>query len=144
MIADFLIFIRIDENLSLSSLKGYRAAINQVLRHKGIDLAASVEISALTRHFKISCPPVEVKPPQWDLNLVLRSLTKAPYEPLGQSSLKMLTQKTVFLLALASAKRVSELYGLSFKVSHSAGWESASFSFLSEFVAKTQKSICLR
>ena len=108
----------------MSSLKGYRAAINQVLNHKGIDLAAFVEISALIRHFEISCPPIEVKPPQWDLSLVLRSLTKAPYEPLGQTSLKMLTQKTAFLLAFASAKRVSELHGLSYKVSHSTGWKS--------------------
>ena len=138
LIADFLIFIRVDENLSISTLRGYRAAINQVLRHKGVDLAASVEISALMRHFQMSCPPMEVKPPQWDLALVLRSLTRPPYEPLGHATIKFLTLKTVFLLAFASAKRVGELHGLFYKVSHSSGWKEMSFSFVPEFVAKTQ------
>ena len=49
----------------------------------------------------------------WDLPLVLRSLTTAPYEPLGQADLKFLTQKTVFLLSLCSTKRVSELHAVS-------------------------------
>ena len=54
-----------------------------------------------------------LRAPSWDLPLVLRSLTTAPYEPLGQTDLKFLTQKTVFLLALCSTKRVSELHALS-------------------------------
>ena len=40
--------------------------------------------------------------PQWDLGIVLEALSKPPYEPLGQASLKHLTLKTVFLLAMAS------------------------------------------
>ena len=37
-----------------------------------------------------------------------------------------------------SAKRVSELHGLSFRVHHSRGWRSCTFSFLPDFMAKTQ------
>ena len=33
------------------------------------------------------------------------ALTKAPFEPLKDASLKVLTFKTVFLMALASGKR---------------------------------------
>ena len=42
------------------------------------------------------------------------SLCKTPYEPLPEASLKHLTHKTVFLLALASAWRCSELQALVF------------------------------
>ena len=51
--------------------------------------------------------------PSWDLPLVLRSLTQPPYEPLDQSTLKFLSHKTAFLLAICSAERVGELHALS-------------------------------
>ena len=43
--------------------------------------------------------------PQWDLGIV----PEAPYEPLREASLKHLTLKTVFLLAMASGGRRSKL-----------------------------------
>ena len=46
--------------------------------------------------------------------------------------------KALFLLALASSKRVGELHGLSFRVSHTRGWKEMSFVFVPGFVAKTQ------
>ena len=45
--------------------------------------------------------------PEWDLGDVLETLSKPPYEPLLEASLKHLTYKTVFLLAMASAGRCS-------------------------------------
>ncbi len=45
--------------------------------------------------------------------MVLRSLTRAPYEPIEQSNLKFLSHKTAFLLAIYSAKRVSASHALS-------------------------------
>ena len=44
----------------------------------------------------------------------------------------------LFLLALASAKRIGELHALSYRVSHSRGWGEVSFFFVPGFVAKTQ------
>ena len=44
----------------------------------------------------------------------------------------------LFLLALASSKRIVELHALSYRVSHSRGWGEVSFSFVPGFVAKTQ------
>ena len=44
----------------------------------------------------------------------------------------------LFLIALASAKRVGELHTLSYCVSHATDWKEVSFSFVSGFVAKTQ------
>ena len=138
MIAEFLTHLRRDKLLSVSAVKGYRSALNSVFLVRGMDLAASHALSLLLRSFEASCPPRAVRPPEWDLSLVLRSLTLAPYEPLGQASQVYLTRKFVFLLALASAKRVSELHGLSSRVRHTEGWSSVSFSFVPEFVAKNQ------
>ena len=47
-------------------------------------------------------------------------------------------RKTLFLLALASAKRIGELHALLYCVSHSRGWGEVSFSFVPGFVAKPQ------
>ncbi|CAJ0948803.1 unnamed protein product [Ranitomeya imitator] len=58
-------------------------------------------------------PRVLNNTPPWDLNLVLNSLTRDPFEPLSQSSLKVLTLKTVFLVAITSARRIGELHALS-------------------------------
>ena len=50
---------------------------------------------------------------QWDLTLVLEALCETPFEPLNQIPLKMLSLKTALLLALTTAKRVSDLGALS-------------------------------
>ena len=51
---------------------------------------------------------------QWDLGIVVEALTKPPYEPLREASLKHMTLKIVFLLSMASAGRRSELQALVF------------------------------
>ena len=48
--------------------------------------------------------------PSWNLSLVLHQLTKAPFEPIREASLKHLTFMTVFLLALGSDKRRSKIH----------------------------------
>ena len=45
------------------------------------------------------------------------------------------------LLALTLANRVSGLHGISFYVQHSQEWNSCTFSFVPDFVAKTQNSL---
>ena len=127
-----------DKGVSVSSVKGYRAALNHVFALKGQDLPQSRELTLLVRSFSVSCPASEVRPPAWDLTLVLRSLTKKPYEPLTSSSERFVAQKALFLIALASAKRIGELHGLSYRVSHTSGWKEVSFGFVPGFVAKTQ------
>ena len=101
-------------------------------------LAASREISMLIGSFSKSARPEELRPPAWDITLVLQSLTRALYEPLRSLDKRFLAQKMLFLLALPSAKRVGELHALSYRVSHSRGWGEVSFSFIPGFVAMTQ------
>ena len=60
------------------------------------------------------------------------------HRPGGDRPARWLAHKTLFLLALTSAKRVGELHALSHLVSHSAGWGEVSFSFVPGFVTKTQ------
>jgi hypothetical protein len=54
--------------------------------------------------------------PNWDLPSVLWRLCDPPFEPLLSCDVKKnLTWKTVFLIALATVSRVSELQALSVK-----------------------------
>ena len=138
VVVDFLIHLRQDKGLSVSAVKGYCSALNSVLALKGLDLAASREITTLLRSFARSVNPVELRPPAWDVSLVLQSLTGAPYEPLRTCEERFLAPKTLFLLALASAKRIGELHALSYRVSHTRDWGEVSFAFVTGFVAKTQ------
>ena len=138
VVVDFLIHLRQDKGLSVSAVKGYCSALNSVLALKGRDLAASREITTLLRSFSRSVNPVELRPPAWDVSLALQSLTGAPYEPLRTCEERFLAQKTLFLLALALAKRIGELDALSYRVSHTRDWGEVSFAFVTGFVAKTQ------
>ena len=112
VVVDFLIHLRHDKVLSVSAVKGYSSALNSVLALKGRDLASSREIAMLLRSFSRYEDPVELRLPAWDVALVLQSLTGPPYEPLRTCDERFLAQKTLFLLALASAKRIGELHAL--------------------------------
>jgi hypothetical protein len=50
-----------------------------------------------------------------DLSLVLRALMEEPFEPMERASIKYVTLKTVFLVALTTAQRRSELHALSYE-----------------------------
>ena len=56
--------------------------------------------------------PQPVTLPNWSLQPVLEALSKAPWEPIISADLKHVTLKTVFVLAITSARRVSELQAL--------------------------------
>lgn len=57
-------------------------------------------------------PPVRPPLPPWDLNLVLSPLQKPLFENIREIPLLTLSQKVVFLVAITSARRVSELVAL--------------------------------
>ena len=92
----------------------------------------------LIRSFSKSVRPEELRPPAWDIALIFQSLTRAPYEPLRTSNKRFLAQKTLFLLVLASVKRIGELHALSHRISHYRDWGEVSFTFIADFVAKMQ------
>jgi integrase len=55
----------------------------------------------------------------WDLSAVLSQLKKPPFEPIHLADFRSVTYKALFLLALASIKRRSEL--------HACTWKSVAF-----------------
>lgn len=57
-------------------------------------------------------PDARLPPPSWDLPLVLCTLTKHPFEPMATCDLRLLSWKMVLLVAITSARRVSELAAL--------------------------------
>ena len=50
--------------------------------------------------------------PPWTLSVVLKALLEKPFEPLATMDLRILTLKTVFLVAITTARRSSELSAL--------------------------------
>lgn len=57
--------------------------------------------------------PVIHRYPTWDLLLVLQVLMSPSFKPLSSISLHLLTLKVVFLVAITSARRISEIAALS-------------------------------
>ena len=52
-------------------------------------------------------PPLKKLVPEWDLCLVLGCMRKPPFEPLKDASLKHVTWKTCFLVAITTFRRQS-------------------------------------
>ena len=115
---------------------GYRSMLSAVFKSILPEISTSPILHDLLRSFQVEAPVREVRPPSWDLLKVLNFLRSSPFEPLSNASLRDITRKTLFLIALATAKRVGELQALSRLVSLSSS--SAGLSYVSKFVAKTE------
>ena len=115
---------------------GYRSMLSAVFKSILPEISSSPVLHDLLRSFQVEAPVREVRLPSWDLPSVLNFLRSSPFEALSSASLRDLTRKTLFLLSLATAKRVGELQALSRRVSFSSS--SAGLSYVPEFVAKTE------
>ena len=94
------------------SIINYRTALYNYYSPKVVSSQARENISRLIRSFQTDRPVSLDRTPNWDLNLVLNSLRKAPYEPAEDSDFLHLTYKTIFLVAFASGKRRSEIHAM--------------------------------
>ena len=135
-VADFLYWLRYTRGLSVSSLRGYRSVLSAVFRFHLPSLSLDPVIQDLFRSFRLSSAERVLRPPDWDLSTVLAYLVSPAFEPLSQASFRVLTLKTLFLLALATAKRVGELQALSSIVTFVA--VDACLSYIPQFVAKSE------
>ena len=98
-------------------------------------------LSELIRSFELQRPVQGSLTPKWDLSWVLVCLQKAPFEPLDKASKLHVTIKTAFLLALATAKRCSEIHALAMDSHHlrfNQSDGSVSFIVQTGFLAKNQ------
>ena len=82
------------------TIDGYRSAISDKLGNCSIIVSKVESLTRLLDSFHRDRPKGRRGIPSWNLSLVLHQLTKAPFEPLKETSLKHLIFKTAFLLAL--------------------------------------------
>ena len=134
--ADFLLYLHQQKNLSVSAIRGYKAMLNSVFAYKGFNLTDDPVLRDIAKACARQVPRMINRTPSWNVDVVLKALTCPPFEPLRLASIRDLTKKTIFLVALATARRVSELQALSNKVV----WQDSDLilSYLPEFIAKTE------
>ena len=136
-IADFLLHLFQEKNLQPSTIDGYRSAIGDKLGSSSLNVSKDENLNRLLDSFYTDRPKGHRGIPSWNLSLVLHQLTKLPFEPLRKASLKHLTFKTVFLLALGSGKRRSEIHTwLNKNIRHQEDWSKVSLYPFQSFLAK--------
>ena len=138
-IADFLLYLFEVKNLQPGTIEGYRSAIADKLGNSPTNISKNEDLTRLLDSFHRDRPKGRRGVPSWNLSLVMHQLTKAPFEPLHEASLKHLTFKTVFLLALGSGKRRSEIHAwLNKNMRHQKDWSQVSLSPSASFLSKNQ------
>jgi hypothetical protein len=145
---NFLGFLRKEKNLQSETLAGYRSTISSTIASLRGRPSTQLTESLLLRDWlkglkneaanNSSVPRV----PQWDVYRVLKLLSSKEFEPIDSISFKFLTYKTVFLVALAIARRVSGLHGLGGRKGDIATLPTGGLrvDFLPEFRAKNDPS----
>ena len=110
-VVDFLLYLFQEKRLQPSTIEyGYRSAVTDKLGNSSLNISRDENLIHLLDSFHRDRPRGRRGIPAWNLSLVLHQLTKAPFEPLKKPSLKHLTFKTVFLLALGLGKCRSEMH----------------------------------
>ena len=94
-IADFLLYFLQDRKLQPSTINGYKSAIADKLGKSSVNVSKDENLTRLLDSFHRDRPKGRRGIPSCNLSLVLHQLTKAPFEPLNDVSLKHLTFKTL-------------------------------------------------
>ena len=136
-VADFLLYLFQDRKLQPSTIDGYRSAIADKLGNSTINISKDENLTHLLDSFHRDRPKRRRGVPSGNLSLVLHQLRKAPFEPLREASLKHLTFKTVFLLALGSGKRRSEIHAWQ-QIRQQTDWSKVSLYPSPSFLSKNQ------
>ena len=149
-VADFLLYPRRSLSLSYSSIASYRSMLSGVFHFVLSELSSHFVLHDLLRSFCLERPLPSSRVAPWDLLRVLHFLCGPPFEPLDSCSLRDLTQKVLFLVSLATARRVGELQEISREVFFFFFFfffcvcvcgADIFLSYLPEFHAKTESSV---
>ena len=136
-ITDFLLYLFQEKRLQPSTIDGYRTAISDKIGNGRVNIGKDENLTRLLDSFHRDKPKGRRGVPSWNLSLVLHQLTKPPFEPLRKASLKHLTFKTVFLLALGSGKRRSEIHAWVHRnIRHQEDWSNVSLYPSPSFISK--------
>ena len=138
-VADFLMYLFQDRKLQPSTIDGYRSVIADKLGNSPLNISKDENVTCILDSFHRDRPRGQRGIPSWNLSLVLHQLTKAPFEPIKEASLKHLTFKTVFLLALGSGKRRREIHTWQNRnIRHQSDWSKISLYPSPSFLSKNQ------
>ena len=136
-VTDFLMYLFLDRKLQPSTIDGYRSAIADKLGNSPFNISKDENLTRLLDSFHRDRPKGRRGIPSWNLSLVLHQLTKAVFEPIKEASLKHLTFKMVFLLALGSGKRRSEIHAWQNRnIRHQSDWSKVSLYTSPSFLSK--------
>ena len=137
--ADFLMYLFQDRKLQSSTIDGYRSAIADKLGNSPINISQDESLTCLLDSFHRDRPKGRRGIPSWNLSLVLQQLTKATFEPIKEASLKHLTFKTVFLLALGLGRHRSEIHAWQNRnIRNQSDWSKVSLYPSLSFLSKNQ------
>ncbi|XP_063411223.1 uncharacterized protein LOC134694156 [Mytilus trossulus] len=110
--ADFLSHLY-TSGLQYRTIAGYRSMLSSLLSPiDNVPIGQHPYIIRLLRGVFNSRPPKVNLVPEWDLQKVLDMLQKSPFEPLLKADIKCLTYKVVFLTAITTFRRCSDLQAL--------------------------------
>ena len=122
-VADFLMYLFQDRKLQPSTIDGYRSDIADRLGNSPINISKDENLTRLLDSFHWDRPKGRTGIPSWNLSLVFAPADKGHFEPIKEASLKHLTFKTVFLLALGSGKSRSEIHAWQNRnIRHQSDW----------------------
>ena len=128
-----------DRKLQPSTIYGYRSAIADKLGNSPINFRKDENLTCLLDSFHRDRPKGRRGIPSWNLSLVLHQLTKAPFEPIKEASSKLLTFKTIFLLAFGSGKCRSEIHAWQNRnIRHQSNWSKVSLYQSPSLLSKNQ------
>lgn len=136
-VADFQLKL-LKEGRTPPTIEGYRAAIAD--SYPDVGLSHEPSNTRLIKSFHRDRPRATRHLPAWDLGIVMQFLLGPPYEPLIMASHKHITLKAVFVLALASGSRRSEIHSWfteGMKFAHK--YEKVHLASSPEFIAKNQR-----
>ncbi|CAC5397867.1 unnamed protein product [Mytilus coruscus] len=111
-VADFLAYLFLS-GLQYRTIAGYRSMLSAVLPPvQNFPVAKQPYIVRIIKGVFNSRPPKVKILPEWNLELLLQALEKKPFEPMQEVDLKHVTLKTVFLVAITTFSRCSDLQSL--------------------------------
>ena len=140
LLTDFLEYLFKVRQISVRTIKNYKSAISFYWKSlSDYEIPGDDQVvSDLFRGFARERPVPRKHVVEWDVRLVLSFYQSGRFKDWGQLSDRELTLKTVFLLALATGKRRSELHALSHEVRWiNADVRSVELSPVPDFLSKT-------
>jgi hypothetical protein len=129
------------KHFASNTVKGYLTVISRrhakvKQEHETLRLSELDTVKQWLRGLTLTFPTPRLVVPAWSLTKVLSVLMKPPYygEQLHKIGLKYLTQRTVFLVALTTARRASEIHAFTSQVQFTP--ERATLQINPEFLPK--------